>query len=69
MKRYELEEAIMEAWDVEGELNTLISIAENCDKKVLITTILGIKHITNARFNKLFRLYEEVCFNKEQDES
>lgn len=68
MKPYDLESAIMDAWNVESDLKALIEVAKT-DPDSVIEAIKGIIHISNARFSTLFKMYEEVCFDKDDNES
>jgi len=63
MDKYELEQAIMQAWLTADDLQLLIEMCSDANVgKDIQNVLIGIKTLHNLRCEKLFSTYERVLF-------
>lgn len=63
--RFDFEQQLLKCWDICQDLHLFAEQHENDDE--LCNKILGIEHVYDMRFNKLWDLFEEVVVAKERN--
>lgn len=61
-KQFDLEQGIMECWNVTSDLNVLVDelvTDRTFNKRKAIDFLLGVTTIYESKFNKLFRTFED----------
>jgi len=61
--RFNLEEAIMKAWQISDDLKLLYENIEDIDEDETINVLIGLHQLNEMRFNKLWNIYEQVLQN------
>lgn len=63
-KRFELEQDIMNAWQVVDDINTIYHRSEGLSEDQMMNLLLGLKELYQLKFEKLFDTFEN-CFQHE----
>lgn len=65
MNKYDLEQDILNAWQIVTDLNLLSSsISEDqIDKDEILNILIGLQSLYNLKFDKLFRDFEKIMFD------
>jgi len=61
--RFNLEEAIMKAWQTSDDLKLLYENIENMDEDETVNVLIGLHQLNEMRFNKLLKTFEQVSQN------
>jgi len=63
MKRFDLEQEIMNAWHVVDDIDLLYKNVIETDMSTddIANVLLGLEGVYNMRFEKLFNTFEEIC--------
>lgn len=59
--QFEFEQQLLDCW---GVLDDIQCVIDNCDDDVVLNTLIGIKQLYQFKFDKLWNLFEQVCFEK-----
>ena len=65
MKRFELEEQIMDCWKIKDDLEIIYHRAGGCTDDELANALLGTIQLIQWKFEKLFNTFEECVHNGE----
>lgn len=57
-KRFELEQDIMNAWQVVDDINTIYHRSDTLDEDQMMNLLLGLKELYQLKFEKLFDTFE-----------
>jgi hypothetical protein len=62
MDRFDLEQQIMECWNVTSDIKTLAEgvLETDISKDQVANVLIGMEELYNIRFDKLFRTYEQL---------
>lgn len=61
--RFDFEQQMLKCWDICQDLHLLAEQHENDDE--LCNKILGIQHVYDMRFNKLWDIFEHMVHTKQ----
>ena len=61
--RFDLEEAIMKAWQTSDDLKLIYKEVDGMDADKIINVLIGLHQLNEMRFNKLWDTYEQVLQN------
>ena len=61
--RFDLEDAIMKAWQTSDDLKLLYENIENIDEDQTMNVLIGLHQLNEMRFNKLWNTFEQVLQN------
>lgn len=64
LPKFDFEQQILDCW---GVLDDLQCVIDNCDDDVVLNALIGIKTLYQFKFEKLWNLFEQVCFPKTGD--
>jgi hypothetical protein len=63
--RFDLEQEIMECWNVTKDIQNLYYASESMTEDQLLNYLLGLEQIYEVKFNKLWNTFEQ-CIRKYQ---
>jgi hypothetical protein len=63
--RFDLEQEIMECWNVTKDIQNLYYASESMTEDQLLNYLLGLEQIYEVKFNKLWNTFEQ-CIRKDQ---
>ena len=69
MDEFDLEQGIMDCWQVVDDIDTIYQRLDALSKDEIMNLLLGIKSLYQLKFEKLFETYETVIFPQMSDES
>jgi hypothetical protein len=61
--RFDLEEAIMNAWRTSDDIKALYTSAERMDEDQMMNALLGLEIFAEMRFNELWNTFEQCIQN------
>jgi len=61
--RLELEEAIMSAWNMCEDIETIYGNTDGASEDEIANSLMGLKQIAHWKFEKLFKVFED-CIKK-----
>lgn len=64
-KWYDMEQSIMQCWEITQDLQLIAE--EHQDNDEICNKVLGLKHVYEMRFNKLWNNYEQALQEKFND--
>lgn len=64
-KRFELEQDIMNTWQVVDDINTVYHRSDTLTEDQLMNVLLGIKELYQLKFEKLFDTFEKYVEEQE----
>lgn len=62
--RFDLEQEIMECWNVTKDIQNFYHAQENMDQDEQQNYLLGLEQIYEVKFNKLWETFEQCVRNK-----
>ena len=62
--RFDLEQEIMECWNVTKDIQNLYYASESMTEDQLLNYLLGLEAIYEVKFNKLWNTFEQCVSNK-----
>ncbi len=67
MKRFDLEQQIMDCWGIVEDLDTLFeaTLDKSLDRDKIANILLGMKDLYHLKFEKTFNTFEECIRNGE----
>jgi len=63
--RFDLEQEIMECWNVVKDIQNLYYASEDMTEDQLQNYLLGLEAIYEVKFNKLWNTFETLCSRKQ----
>lgn len=60
MKQFDLEQNIMECWNVTSDIDLLIEQYDSLSEDSILNILIGMKEMYQLRFDKMFRSFEEL---------
>lgn len=63
--RFDLEQEIMECWNVTKDIQNLYYASESMTEDQLLNYLLGLEAIYEVKFNKLWDTFEKCIRNKQ----
>ena len=65
--RFDLEQEIMECWNVTTDIDNLIwhKVEQNANPDQVLDYLMSMKTLYEVKFNKLFATFEEVVRNRD----
>lgn len=63
VNRFDLEEAIMNAWRTSDDIKALYTSAERMDEDQMMNALLGLEIFAEMRFNELWNTFEKCIQN------
>lgn len=63
--RFDLEQEIMECWNVVKDIQNFYHAQENMDQDEQMNYLLGLETIYEVKFNKLWNTFEQCVKNKQ----
>lgn len=62
--RFDLEQEIMECWNVTKDVENLYHASESMTEDQLLNYLLGLKEIYEVKFNKLWDTFEQCVHDR-----
>jgi hypothetical protein len=63
--RFDLEQEIMECWNVTKDIENFYYAQEEMDEDERLNYLLGLQSIYEVRFNKLWKTFEQCVSNRQ----
>lgn len=60
MKQFDLEQNIMECWNVTSDIDILIENYDSMSEDSILNILIGMKEMYQLRFDKMFRSFEDL---------
>lgn len=63
--RFDLEQDIMECWNITKDLDSLLLAVERGDEDQVMNIIIGLQALYDLKFEKMFNTFEQCIRNRE----
>lgn len=67
VSRFDLEQDIMECWNITKDLDSLLLAVERGDEDQVMNIIIGLQALYDLKFEKMFNTFEQCIRNREFD--
>jgi len=67
ISRFDLEQAIMEAWQTSSDIKMVYNSLEGMNEDQVMGAVDGLYLFSNMRFEKLWETFEDVLHNMRED--
>lgn len=67
MKQFDLEQSIMECWNVTSDIDMILECYDELSEDSLLNLLIGMKEMYQLRFDKLFRTFEEMLAEQKEE--
>lgn len=65
--RFNLEDKIMQVWQLKDDIELLVKRSETMDEDQMINSLIGLESFADMRFNELWETYENMLHNERMD--
>lgn len=65
VSRFDLEQDIMDCWNITKDLDSLLLAVERGDEDQVMNIIIGLQALYDLKFEKMFNTFEQCIRNRE----